>query len=116
LSSYTSDAHATWPVLQVMWEGFIAGLIATSFNAPFDTAKSRIQARPPLLGGRMEVGARTGGSEGQSTFAVLREIIRHEGVLACYKGFRPKALRMALGAAVALATYETTLKILNPEP
>ncbi len=110
------DAHGTWPVLQTMGEGFFAGLIATSFNAPFDTAKSRIQARaPPVSVGGFGGGGGAGVAEGQSTFAVLREIIRREGAFACYKGFRPKALRMALGAAVALATYETTLKILNPK-
>jgi hypothetical protein len=33
--------------------------------------------------------------------------------MACYKGFQPKALRMALGGAVGIAAYEAVLGVLN---
>ena len=41
-----------------------------------------------------------------STFQTLRLIYREEGLSACYKGFVPKAIRMGLGGAVAMSTFE----------
>eukprot|EP00960_Hanusia_phi_P078212 768793-Hanusia_phi.AAC.8 len=84
-------------VLQNLLFGFVAGFVATAADAPFDTVKSRIQAPLPSSSSFVEK---------PKTFTMLSEIIRQEGLLACYKGFPPKAVRMALGGAVAIAAYE----------
>jgi len=95
-------------ICQTMGASFMGGLIATSVNAPLDTAKSRIQARLPPPGGEGR-----GAPVSRSTFGVLREIVQKEGLFGCYKGFRPKALRMALGGAVGMAVYEWMLSFLG---
>lgn len=41
-----------------------------------------------------------------STFQTLSLIYKEEGLSACYKGFAPKAIRMGLGGAVAMSTFE----------
>jgi solute carrier family 25 2-oxodicarboxylate transporter 21 len=88
--------------------GFFGAIFATCFNAPFDVVKSRVQSqmRP------------TGGSAGEvlkyrGTFQTLFLIYREEGLAACYKGFKPKAIRMGLGGAVAMFTFEILAALLS---
>lgn len=83
--------------------GFAAGVFATCFNAPFDVAKSRLQAARP--GG--------GGGGGLSLRAQLWAIFRDEGVAGLYAGFAPKAMRMGLGGAVGIAAFELTSELLR---
>lgn len=42
------------------------------------------------------------------TLPSLVKIYREEGLSAIYKGFAPKAIRMGLGGAVAMASFELT--------
>lgn len=83
--------------LQTFVSGFIGAVFATCFNAPFDVVKSRYQSQmyqpgiPPKYRG---------------VWQSLGIIYREEGINSCYKGFRPKALRMGLGGAVAMVTFE----------
>jgi solute carrier family 25 2-oxodicarboxylate transporter 21 len=81
--------------------GFAAGVFATCFNAPFDVAKSRLQA------------ARPGDGVGLSLRAQLWAIFREEGVAGLYAGFAPKAMRMGLGGAVGIAAFEVTSELLR---
>jgi hypothetical protein len=53
-------------------QGFVAGWIATVFNAPFDVAKSRAQSA-------------AGGAGGRGPIQVLGDIIRTEGPGGIYK-------------------------------
>ena len=87
--------------LQQLGSGFCGGVLATCCNAPFDVAKSRIQA-----------GA---GPDRQraSTWGVLLGVLRQEGAGALYKGFAPKALRMGIGGAVGAVAYELAMSVLR---
>ena len=81
--------------------GFIGGVTATAFNAPFDVLKSRIQGQCPQ------------NVQYTSTFDALVKIGKAEGVLGLYKGFTPKAMRMGIGGAVAVTTFEAVCQIAN---
>lgn len=45
------------------------------------------------------------------TLQSLVLIYREEGLASCYKGFRPKAVRMGLGGAVAITVYDLFVKV-----
>ena len=87
--------------LQTLSTGFVGAMFATSFNAPFDVVKSRVQSQLP-------VSAATGTAvlKYRNTLQSLALIYREEGLAACYKGFKPKAIRMGLGGAVGMVTFE----------
>jgi solute carrier family 25 (mitochondrial 2-oxodicarboxylate transporter), member 21 len=82
--------------------GFFGAVFATCFNAPFDVVKSRFQSQLP--GQQLKY---------RNTLQSLATIYREEGLSSCYKGFKPKAIRMGLGGAVAMATFETVALILT---
>jgi len=75
--------------------GFTGGLVGTVMNTPFDVTKSRVQ--------NMEVG-RAG--KLPNPFVVLADVARKEGLWAWYKGFKPKAMRLAPGGGILLAIFE----------
>lgn len=82
----------------VLWTGitsFGCAVFATIFNAPFDTAKSRIQQQ--VSGSKVKY---------QGTLQTLNKILQEEGPQAVFKGFSPKALRMGLGYAVAQVAFD----------
>ena len=94
--------------IQTLTTGFFGAVFATCFNAPFDVVKSRFQSQIPLEKSVLS----SSGSAAQSvlkyrtTFQTLGVIYREEGFFACYKGFKPKAIRMGLGGGVAMTTFE----------
>lgn len=92
--------------------GFVAGIFATCFNCPFDVVKSRMQAE--LSVPRATIGGAPGRGAGISGGVVSRlvTIAREEGVRALWKGFVAKSLRMGLGGAVGLATFELACDML----
>ena len=47
------------------------------------------------------------------TLQSLLLIYREEGLASCYKGFKPKAIRMGLGGAVAMTAFEAVLWIVE---
>ena len=75
--------------------GFCGAVFATCFNAPFDVVKSRFQSQLKSANPRY-----------RNSLQTLSLIYREEGVASIYKGFRPKAIRMGLGGAVAMCTFE----------
>lgn len=79
---------------------FCAGVMATGCNAPFDVAKSRIQ------GDSGEVRKYTG------TVQTLSLVLKNEGPFALYKGCGAYAMRMGLGAAVQILTFEGVCSLL----
>lgn len=81
--------------------GFASGVFASSFGAPFDVVKSRTQA---------------GASGAPSTFAHLVLVARAEGVGALWKGFAAKSLRMGVGGAVGLGSFELVCDVTRPSP
>mmetsp|Transcript_69254 Transcript_69254/g.150727 ORF Transcript_69254/g.150727 Transcript_69254/m.150727 type:complete len:315 (+) Transcript_69254:71-1015(+) len=94
--------------LRTATAAFLGGAFATCFNAPFDVAKSRRQRQ---LLDRAAVES----PQCRGTWAILARVVREEGVRALYKGFAPKVLRMALGGAVGLVTFEAAQCFLGVE-
>lgn len=82
--------------------GAAGAIFATMFNAPFDVVKSRFQSQLAVPGEPLKY---------RGTLQSLSLIYREEGFFACYKGFKPKAVRMALGGAVAMMVFEFVVKI-----
>lgn len=97
------DARAEGPFVQSVRSGacgFVAGVIATCFNAPFDVLKSRVQAEP--------VACRP-----PSVLGLLATVVRNEGLAGAYAGFTPKAMRMGLGGAIGICAYDLTHALLR---
>jgi hypothetical protein len=90
--------------------GFFGAIFATCINAPLDVVKSRIQSQMSSLGPNDPP------LKYRNTLQTLHTIYHDEGLSACYKGFRPKAIRMGLGGAVAMFTFEVVSKLLVIEP
>jgi len=89
--------------VQTLFAGFIAGLVATTFNAPFDVIKSRFQS---------ELREENKRPKYRYTLQSLYTVFKEEGAAAMYKGYAPKAIRMALGGAVGMAAFEWTCLLL----
>eukprot|EP00041_Stephanoeca_diplocostata_P035634 m.1263465 g.1263465 ORF g.1263465 m.1263465 type:complete len:304 (-) comp24734_c1_seq10:3281-4192(-) len=75
-----------------------AGLVAAFFGTPADVIKTRIMNQPLDANGK--------GLQYSGTMDCLRQAVRHEGVLALYKGFVPAWLRMAPWSLVYFLTFE----------
>lgn len=85
--------------------GFIGATFATCFNAPFDVVKSRFQSQLLIPGTTPKY---------RYTLQTLHLIYTQEGGFSsCYKGFRPKVLRMGIGGAVAMTTFDLFQMILK---
>jgi len=94
----------TVDLLQTLVTGTVGGIVATTFNAPFDVAKSRIQSQLP--GQKIK--------KYRWTLQSLMLIYREEGAAAIYKGYQPKVLRMALGGGVVMTSYELACYLMQP--
>lgn len=93
--------------------GFFGAIFATCFNAPFDVVKSRVQSQlRPVIDNAPSLGDKNVALKYRGTFQTLFLIYREEGLAACYKGFKPKAIRMGLGGAVAMFTFEILAALL----
>ena len=104
--------HSEWEkMFQTFISGFLGAVTATCFNAPFDVVKSRFQCQ--VAATTLTAGTGTAVSElkYKNTFQTLLLIYKEEGILACYKGFKPKAIRMGLGGATAMTVYELIIKL-----
>lgn len=98
LSSSVAGKGPGW--LVTMSCGFAAGLFSTCFGCPFDVLKTRVQA---------ELGTPAAGSIPTR----LAHIARMEGPGALWKGFAAKALRMGVGGAVGLGSFELACDVLR---
>jgi solute carrier family 25 2-oxodicarboxylate transporter 21 len=77
--------------------GFFGAVFATCFNSPFDVAKSRFQSQIKVPGTIPKY---------RYTWQTLFLVYKEEGLGSVYKGFKPKAIRMGLGGAVAMFSFE----------
>ena len=83
--------------------GAISGTLAALATSPFDVLKTRKQAL--LMSG--SIGGTESGSVG--TFAVLREIVRNEGVSALYAGLVPRITKIAPACCIMIGCFEVRL-------
>jgi len=89
-----SDRHKFYGLGQTLLAGFVGGTIATLFNAPFDVVKSRFQQQS------MDQRYRY-------TLSTLYMIYKSSGIRGCYRGLEAKIIRMGIGGAVCMATFES---------
>ena len=84
------------PSYQTMVIGLVSGAMGPLSNAPIDTIKTRLQKTP--------------GEPGQTAVSrvmtIAREMFKHEGFPALYKGITPRIMRVAPGQAVTFTVYE----------
>ena len=97
----STDSHLM-KSLYTLITGAAGAIFATCFNTPFDVVKSRFQSQLQVPGQPLKY---------KTTLQSLALIYKEEGLLACYKGFKPKAVRMAVGGAVAMTVFELFTRI-----
>ncbi|CAO3700908.1 unnamed protein product [Rhizopus stolonifer] len=76
--------------------GTVGGMVATTFNTPFDVVKTRIQSFNGV-----------GISKYNWAVPGLVTIAKEEGVASLYRGFLPKVLRLGPGGGILLVVFET---------
>ena len=84
------------PGYQTTVIGLISGAMGPFSNAPIDTIKTRLQ-RTPAEPGQTAIGRIT---------MIAKDMFRHEGARAFYKGITPRVMRVAPGQAVTFTVYE----------
>jgi len=92
-------------LFQTLLAGTVGGVVATTFNAPFDVVKSRFQSQRRLQAEVLKY---------RWTLQSLAVIYLEEGAGAIYKGFSPKVLRMALGGGICMAAFELACYLMQP--
>eukprot|EP01083_Nonionella_stella_P073953 200296_1 len=90
-----SEKHKLYALGQTLAAGFVGGVTATMFNAPFDVVKSRVQQQNIHDKQRYRY-----------TLSTLYMIYHHGGISGCYRGLQAKVIRMGVGGAVCMATFE----------
>ena len=84
------------PSYQTMVIGLFSGAMGPLSNAPIDTIKTRLQKTP--------------GQPGETALSRIvktsRDMFKHEGFAALYKGITPRIMRVAPGQAVTFTVYE----------
>jgi solute carrier family 25 2-oxodicarboxylate transporter 21 len=84
--------------------GAIAGTFGTMLNTPPDVVKSRIQNQVIVPGQKPKY---------SWTIPSLVMIAREEGILALYKGFVPKVVRLGPGGGILLVVFDYVSKLLR---
>ncbi|KAI8387545.1 mitochondrial carrier domain-containing protein [Blakeslea trispora] len=75
--------------------GTVGGIIATTFNTPFDVVKTRVQSYNGV-----------GPRKYNWTLPALATVVREEGAASLYRGFLPKVLRLGPGGGILLVVFE----------
>jgi len=89
-------------VLRNFVAGATAGTMATTANNPFDLVKSRIQNR---VAGQPVIY--------KYTLPSIAKVAQEEGLLALWKGWVPKVMRLGPGGGIMLVTFEFVSGLLN---
>lgn len=89
-----------WGLLGAIFAGGCAGIANWAIGMPADVLKSRLQTAPE---GTYKNGIRD----------VFRELMKHEGPLALYKGVVPVMLRAFPANAACFVGFELCMKFLN---
>ncbi len=112
IKKHAGDSHSPATGFLIdLFGGSIGGMIATSFNIPFDVAKTRIQSQiPHRYVSPPPDPAKPIPYQYRSVFGSLRHIYKTEGLTALYRGFVPKLMRMGVGGGVCIASYDQALR------
>ena len=82
---------------QTVFTGALAGGLSTTFNHPFDVVKSRIQSN----------------TDKGSTFSVMNNIYKKEGMNSLFAGLSPRFFRVALAQGITFYIYESIIQCYN---
>ena len=91
--------EGTYTGLKGFLAGGAGGMSLVFVGHPLDTAMVRLQTAPEGLY--------------RGLFDCIGKTMRAEGIGGLYAGFAAKALRMGLGGAVGMATYEAVARQLH---
>lgn len=90
-----------WRIFAVSFlSGSLSGLVAAFVTNPFDVGKTRLQIQ-----------ADQAVKKQQSLFEFLHSIYKTEGVLALYRGFAPRVMKVVPLCAIMISSYEVAKKI-----
>lgn len=78
--------------------GMVGGIVATTFNTPFDVVKSRFQNTPGKPPG---------------TWPSLFKVYKNEGYRALWKGYVPKVLRLGPGGGILFLVFDAVSDMLR---
>ena len=81
--------------------GFLAGLVATTVNTPFDIAKSRLQA------------STTESNRWFRALPTMATVFREEGAGALFKGYMPRLYRLGPGGGIMLLAFDLVSSFLG---
>ena len=91
---------------QAFFIGALSKMFSTAVTYPLQTIARRMQQQP-------KAGESNTAKHYNSTLHCARMIIRSEGVLALYKGLKPRLLQMVLQNAIKLYGFEVLLTLLK---
>ena len=80
--------------------GAIAGIVTVYATMPLDVVKTRLQT----LHGREQY---------KGTFDCMAKVLRHEGVLAFWRGATPRLARLMLSGGIVFTVYEKSMDVLQ---
>ena len=89
---------------QAFFIGALSKMFSTAVTYPLQTIARRMQQQP-------EAGESNATKRYSGTLDCAQEIIRSEGVLALYKGLKPRLLQMVLQNAIKLYGFEVLLTL-----
>ena len=94
--------------------GCIGGAFGSLFSSPFDVAKSRIQNEIGYLGKDINLNnCNVKQIKIDWACKLVYNIYKTEGVLALYRGFAPKILRLGLGGGILMFSFEYCLAVIE---
>ncbi|RUS12706.1 mitochondrial carrier domain-containing protein [Endogone sp. FLAS-F59071] len=106
--------HHCLPSTSVTFEDMFCGALAGVFSKagifPMDVVRKRLQVQGPR---RTAYVIRDLPQYSASMFMCMREIVRHEGFLALYKGLVPGIVKAAPASAVTFLVYGKTRELLE---
>lgn len=87
---------------------FVAGFVATSIASPVDIVRTRYMNQPKSSTGKPLIYS--------GTLDCIYKTVRHEGLLALYKGFFPNWTRTGLDTIIIFLVYEQLRKFAGINP
>jgi len=82
--------------------GAVAGSIASTLTLPFDVVKTLKQ----LDMGERQMGGGQHGQGPKGNLAIVRELVREQGVKSLFTGLVPRLLKVAPACAIMISSYE----------
>jgi len=114
-----SRENHTDTLLDSFTAGALSGALASIATTPFDVGKTRTQVYMDSAKGSVESGGAKGSAtaataaaaEEQNMVRLLWHILKTEGVPGLFRGWIPRALKVAPACAIMISSYEVGKKV-----